>query len=337
MKLLLCMGLLMAGLLFVPPNASAQQQPLTEEPDTTVYVVRKNDGTRYVGKILYQDAREVLMETLEIGQVYIPRHEIREIRQALPGEILTDGAFKAADVFSTRYFITTNGLPVKKGDSYILWNLYGPDFQFGISDNLGVGILTSWIGIPVIGSIKYSIPINEKWNAGLGTLVGSGSWAMPSFAGILPYGVITWGDRVKNINLSLGYGGVTYKTEVYEYHGTGYKYNEKRENEGSFLISIAGMAKLNDKVSIVFDTFIIPRSGSYTTTEYYDYYDYNTDQWVSRYESVTRKKYNIALILPGLRFQTRPDSAFQFGFAGIRAEGETTGFPLPMVQWFRKL
>ncbi len=336
MKLLLFMGLLMAGLLFVPQNATAQQQPLTEEQDTTVYVVKKNDGTRYVGQILFQDAREVLMETREIGQVYIPRHEISEIRKVIPGEMLADGAFMPAEVFSTRYFITTNGLPIKKGESYILWNLYGPEFQFGISDNLGLGVMTSWLGTPIVGSIKYSIPINEKWNAGLGTLVGTGSWAMPDFAGILPYGVITWGDRVKNINLSVGYGGVTYKSEVYDYNGMDSNYREERENEGSFLISVAGMAKITNTVSIVFDTFIIPRIGTYTTNEYYEYYN-NNGQWVNGYRDVTHKKHSIALILPGLRFQTKPDSAFQFGFAGILADGETTGFPLPMVQWFRKL
>ena len=329
--------LLMAAFVLVPQFVTAQQDPLIETPDTTVYVVTKNDGSRFVGQILSQDSREVLMETREIGQVYIPRHDIREIRPAMAGELLADGAFQPAEIFSTRYFITTNGLPVKKGESYILWNLFGPDFQFGLSDNLGVGIMTTWVGTPLVGSIKYTFPINDKWNGGIGTLVGTGSWSMPDFAGILPYGVITWGDRVKNINLSMGYGGVTYKTEVYEYHGYNYNYREERKSEGSFLISVAGMAKISNTMSFVFDTFIIPRSGTYTTTEYVDYYDHNAGYWMSRYETVTRKKHSIALILPGLRFQTKPHSAFQFGFAGIRAEGETTGFPLPMVQWFRKL
>jgi hypothetical protein len=38
--------------------------------------VIKQNGIAFVGKILSQDAREILMETKEIGLVYIPKHEV---------------------------------------------------------------------------------------------------------------------------------------------------------------------------------------------------------------------------------------------------------------------
>jgi hypothetical protein len=240
-----------------------------------------------------------------------------------------------AEVFSTRYFITTNGLPIKKGETYALWSLLGPDFQFGVSDNVGLGVITTWIGTPLIGSAKLSIPINNEWNAGLGILLGTGSWSWPDFALALPYGVLSYGDRVKNINLSFGYGGLTYKVDEYDIITD--RSSSRRESEGNFLFSIAGMAKVGRTLSLVFDSFIVPRSGTYVVSEYYSDWDEVTGEYIEGYRDVTKKRYSIALFIPGVRIQTNQRGAFQFGFAGIRAEGQTIGVPFPMVQWFRKL
>jgi len=316
---------------------SIAQETSAEQEPPTIHVITKNDGSRFVGEILFQDAREVLIKTEELGEVYIPRHEIRHIREATAEDLLKTGEFTPAEIFATRYFITTNGLPVEKGETYMLMSLLGPDFQFGVGDNLGLGVLTTWIGTPLIGSIKYSIPINDELSAGLGLLLGTGSWTWPDFALALPYGVVTWGDRIRNINFSFGYGGVTYKVEEYVFHGNQSTINRRRENEGNFLISFAGMAKVSRNFSLVFDSFIVPRTGTITETYDYSYWDPNTGQYVEDIREETRNKYGIAIFLPGLRFQTNPNSAFQFGFAGVRAEGETIGVPIPMVQWFRKL
>jgi hypothetical protein len=318
------------GLLFTVSAGEIIQ----DDPVDKIYVITKNDGSRFVGKIISQDAREVLLETKELGQVFIPRHEIREIREVAAGEIGKEGFYTPAEVFSTRYFITTNGLPIARGETYILWNLFGPDFQVGIRDNLGVGVMTTWVGTPIIGSIKYSIPLENKWSAGLGLLAGTGSWGMPELGIILPYAVITHGDRVKNINFSFGYGGVTYKDEEINLLG---HYVDKQKSEGNFLMSLAGMTKLGEKASFVFDSFIVPRFGTYQTTEFYEIYNNATGEYTSGYKNVTKDKKSIWILVPGLRFQTNPKTAFQFGFAGVRAEGEWFPLPFPMVQWFRKL
>jgi len=79
--------------------------------------------------------------TENLGKVAIPKHEIKKIREVRQGEI-RDGIFVGEEMFATRYFLTTNGLPIKKGDNYIQWNLLGPDFQFGLADNFGIGVMT---------------------------------------------------------------------------------------------------------------------------------------------------------------------------------------------------
>jgi hypothetical protein len=312
--------------LLLPVMLYSQEQPAEQQiQDERIFVVTKNDGTHFVGRIISQDPREVLIETAN-GQIYIPRHEIRQIREALQGEVSSKGIFMPAEVFSTRYFITTNGLTVKKKETYMLFSLLGPDFQFGVADNLGLGVMTSWFGSPIIATGKLSLPINEKFSTGVGFLAGTGGWAFSGFRLFLPFFVVTAGDRIKNLNVSMGYGKISIPEEwVFGFNSA-----------GNFLISVAGMAKIGAKTSLVFDTFIIPRSGTYQTTEWYSYMDSNGD-YREGTRPVSRKRYTIAFILPGLRFQTTPHSAFQFGFSGGLAEGQPFIIPIPMIQWFRML
>ncbi len=276
------------------PEIRAQNIPDTSKINHyKAYIITKNDGTIFIGNILTQDAREILIDTEKMGQVIIPKHEIREIRELKKGEITQNGEYIPAEVFSTRYFITSNGLPIEKGESYILWNLYGPDFQFGVGKNFGVGVMTTWFAVPVIGTAKYSIPVNNNVSLGLGLLLGTGSWEQPDFGLALPFGSLTMGDRRKNLTFTGGYGTVW----------------SNQDNAGHFLFSIAGMSKIGNKISLVFDSFIYPSS--------------NNDGG--------------ALLLPGIRLQTDNKKAFQFGFGGLYLEGEFVPAPIPFVQWFKKL
>ena len=298
-------------------------------------VVVKDNGVKFIGELLSIDAREVLLKTENMGQIYVPRYVIKEIRPILSDEnkhVYTD------ELFATRYFITTNGLPIKKGENYIQWNIYGPDFQFGVADNFGVGVMTSWAAIPVIANAKYSINLGKNKSMALGMLAGTGSWALPEFGLLLPYVSFTLGNRTNNLTFSTGYGSLFYQEEDYNYMtnqtiSTNYR-------EGRILLSIAGMAKISEKFSLVFDTFISPWGPEQTYTNYVDnsYWD-NNGNWVEKYdlETYTERSPNLALILPGIRWQLDADRAFQFGFTGLYFDGEFIPAPIPMVQWYRRL
>ncbi|MBI3239736.1 MAG: hypothetical protein HYZ43_12985 [Flavobacteriia bacterium] len=47
--------------------------------DTSTYRIVKADGTEFIGKILSQDAREVLLLNQDGRQIYIPQYMIKEI------------------------------------------------------------------------------------------------------------------------------------------------------------------------------------------------------------------------------------------------------------------
>lgn len=329
-RLLFLLALLIMHSVYFGPDVPAQEQQDNDKAHQVKHIVIKNDNTRFIGIILQEDAREVIILTENLGEVAIPKHEIKEIREVRQGEI-RDGIFIGEEMFASRYFLTTNGLPIKKGDNYIQWNLFGPDFQFGLADNFGVGVMTTWIAMPVVGTAKYSKSLGEKTNLAIGGLLGTGSWANPSFGLMLPFGAITYGDRSHNINFSAGYGGLFYSEEVYNYNTDRSVTNKQRE--GRFLFSIAGMTKLNAAISLVFDSFFMTTGPYRTTTEWE--YDYMNDRYI---EISTRKRSSgLIVLVPGIRWQTKPDSAFQFGFAGARFDGEFAPVPLPMIQWYRKL
>jgi hypothetical protein len=333
-RLLLALTILISGNL----AAVAQTETLpTSTAQKAIFKVEKNDGTKYIGEIVSRDAREVLIRTENLGEIIIPMHEVGSIveitEQIKPGQI-----FKDDELFSTRYFITTNGLPIKKGDNYMIWNLWGPDFQFGVADNFGVGVMTTWLAIPIVFTAKYSIELGPKTSMAIGGLAGTGSWALPKFGLAVPYTAFTYGNRTHNISMSVGYGGVFYTLDDYNYQ-TGYA-TEKPYREGRFLFSIAGMAKINENLSLVFDSFVMPRGAYRDVTEvvYQDHWDANGNYSMTSQVITTRERTpNLALIMPGIRWQMDKNKAFQFGFTGFYLDNEFMPAPIPTVQWFRKL
>jgi hypothetical protein len=267
---------------FGVPTALAQEF----QPDVT-YLVVKNDGTRFVGQIISSDAREVLIRTSDRGDVAVPKHEIRSITEYSP----SDDRLK--EIFATRYFLTTNGLPMDEGDSYIQWTLIGPDVHFGLKNNRSIGVMTSWVASPVIISYKYSAEISERRSYALGVLAGSTLWNFSDGVRIaLPYASYTMGDKMSNISFSAGYG-------VAYYDG---------ESGGQAMFSVAGMHKISRSGTFVFDSLIFVNDGDV-----------------------------LALLVPGVRLQTKENSAFQFGFPGVFYSGSSRPLGFPVVSWFRKL
>jgi hypothetical protein len=196
-------------------------------------IVIKNDGSTYSGIILSRNEREILIETETLGRIYIPLHEISGIKPI-------KGTSKNSELFATRYFLTTNGLSLGKGDRYYMLSLYGPEAHFGVTNHISLGIMTSWLAVPIIGSFKLSFDAADNFHVGVGLLAGTLSWSDLSSGGILPYGCITIGNYTNNFTLSGGYAWITYP----DGHGS------------APLLSPSCMFRLGRDMFFVFDTFI---------------------------------------------------------------------------------
>ncbi len=209
--------------------------------DSLMYRIYKTDGGELTGRILSQDEREVFFQTKDGRKIYIPQHTIEEMVPLNPRDFNQEGLYVGEDRFATRYFFTTNGLPIKKGEHYVQWNLFGPDFQFSLGNNIGVGFITSWFGTPLIGNVKKTWEVNEGLHLGVGSLIGTLSWVSAETGGILPFGSLSLGNRSQNLSFSAGYGSIWTETG----------------RSGSALASVGGITKLSPKFSLVLDSFII--------------------------------------------------------------------------------
>jgi hypothetical protein len=345
------------------PNTSA---PNTSVPssDTTKYLVVKYDGNEYVGLILSDDGREVLIETKSLGKIYIPKSDIKLIRPIDYAEDMVNGVVSSADVFTTRYQFTTNCFPIKKGENYAMVNLYGPEVHFAVHKDFSVGVMATWVGSPIGLALKYTRgTANPKINYGVGTLLGtSGYFNLGKGYGGLHWGMITYGDRRNNATLSVGYGYFNprmsntnfgqpiYTPGVYaapngmypELPIDGYFYASDQSNYKAPIIGLAGQAKVGKKASFIYDCMYIMASNSYKSvtggqprTEQYDANGLLSQVEVYNFqETVTAgtSRQNVMVIMPGMRFQRSENKAFQISLAGVLTK--SMSFPLPMVSWF---
>ena len=260
-----------------------------------ISVVTKNDDSQYTGYIIKNDEHEVVIETKNLGKVAIPKHEIKEIKEINNGEF-KNGEFLGNNAFSTRYFYSNNALPINKGENYSKIGVLGPDVEFGVSKNLTLGIMASWIGSPIIAGLKYSEKISENVHIGVGTMVGSLSWFSLKTFGFMGYGVITIGDCNDNINFGAAYSKLNFAI------------NYPIQQYGANFYSVGAMKRIGKKFTLIGDSFIYLEKKGYT-----------------------------AIIIPGLRYSSKENRAFQFGLAGIMSNYGVFPIPFPMVTFFNKL
>jgi hypothetical protein len=277
--------------------------------DSTLYKVVTTDGNELIGYILKNDSREILLLTIEKREVYIPQYAVKKLTAVSSQEFNSNGDYIGEDKFATRYFITTNGLPLKKGENYMQWNWFGPDVQFAVTDRLGLGVMTSWFATPILGTAKYSFEMGKSVHGCIGAILGTTSWlSFPNIGFVgglaLPFTSISYGNRTHNLAFSGGYGAIGFDGDV----------------NGRFLLSFAGMTKIGKKVSLVFDSFIVPPK-TVTIPGYNGSYTY--------------KKSGVAFLIPGIRVHVKDGNAFQFGLTGIITDGEAVPIPIPMLQWYR--
>jgi hypothetical protein len=303
--------------------------------DTTEYIIKLSNGSEYVGMIVQDDGREMLIQSKSVGKIYLKKTDIISIsKNDKTHAVVIDGEVWDNNTFSTRYFVTTNGLPIKKGENYYMINFYGPEMHVAVSNSLNVGLMTTWIGAPFLFTLKKSFPTKRKdVNFALGSLTGNLGY-LNSFKGIFSVNFmsITKGDRENNLTFSSGF--------VYYSNGNssmdGY-YTSVRSS--GVLNSIAGTLRIGKSTSLIFDSMF----GTLNTTrerldEGYNYYlDPNTQEYVSSYYNNglvrTRTNRGFFMFMPGIRVMQTKTRAFQFFLNYTAVENNNFGFP--MVSWLR--
>ena len=337
----------------------------TNPVDSTVTVkIEKFNGTTYLGNIISDDGREILLETSDIGRIYIPKNEIKTMSSEKTHELNILGKPAEYFAFNTRYAFTNNALPIKKGDHYASISWYGPEVHFAVHKDFSVGVMSTWIGSPLALALKYTRgTANPKINYGVGALIGTSGYLNSGrgFGGLY-WGMITYGDRRSNVTLSVGYGhfnngdynqkeifvpgvytavnGVAPEIPVQELVKYG---NESYEAP---IIGLAGQTKVGKKASFIYDCmFIMAKETSKVVGSQYfgPQYENINGTWTLQQVFVgplepaywyTPNDQNVLILMPGMRFQRSEAKAFQISLAGVITQNMS--FPFPMASWFYK-
>ena len=350
--------LFISFLMVVPSNMQAQ----VESTDSTLRLIEKNDGTKYIAIILSDNARELLIETETIGKIYIPKSEVKRITLIENQDEIKNGELREESPFSTRYAFTNNALPIKRNDHYAMVNLFGPEVHFAVNDRLNLGIMSTWIGSPLVAVGKYTIPTsNKKVNFSIASMLGTTGYlnGFQGFGG-LHWGTFTYGDRKNNISLSAGFGYIrpgnsqeipgVYIGDSTIYSssdGTDYiNYNypdiPRQANNDllkSPIISVAGIFQITSSASIFFDSMFafgeVERSDINR-----DYEGGSTSPYIISIteNQLASNQFAALYLMPGMRFQKNENRAFQIAIAGVSVwdSGDNITFPLPLLSWFFK-
>lgn len=341
---------LLFSLFFVSETLIAQEVSNDSIKRPDLYVIIKHNGSEYIGSILSDDGREVLIETEALGKIYIPKSDIKSMVKAEPSRNIVHGEYRSEGPFTTRYAFTNNAHPIKKGENYSMVNIYGPEVHFAVSNHFNIGLMSTWIASPLVLAMKYSLKTKDsKINFSVGTLVGTSGYLnrFRSFGG-LNWLSMTIGDRMNNFTVSGGYG----------YYHSGSTNNIIAEgiytimpfpSAGSRpltkgpLASVAGICKVGSRASFVFDSMVFFYKSTESNVETIlvsapDYYSSPSRPAVYQYWVKNTTIDNvIMLLMPGMRFQNSDKSAFQLSLSGVSIFGKTNrSFPFPMASWFQK-
>lgn len=338
-----------------------------EPADTTgkeLKLVVKHDGVEYIGYILSDDGREVLLYTRELGMIYIRKEGIHSITTIEPLEINKGGLYDPSGVFTTRYYFTNNALPVKKRDNYAMVHLYGPEVHFAAGKGFTGGIMTTWGFSPLIAAFKQSIKTNNpKLNFSIGTMIGSSGY-LNTFRGWggMHWATATIGSPKNNLSISAGYLYVqpgfndrevaivddgfypmTYTQEqIFQTNGTSKLFKTP-------MFSLAGIWKVGKRASFIFDSMAAVFNDTQTelNIEPYVWVDGNgngmhdgpTEEFWEVSTKTTTETTTMFFLMPGMRFQKTDRRAFQVALAGVTyiRGSETIAFPVPMCSWFFKI
>lgn len=142
---------------------------------------------------------------------------------------------------ASRYVFSPSGFGIEKDSAYL--NVVGPliDFQYGITDNLSVGIGTP-LFFGVYGTASYHAQISDKISFKTGLLAGVPTVGRGTF--LLPFAVGTYGSPDNQFSVGVGY--TSFNNDDIEFNGAA--------------LNIGGYHKMGSRIGIVYEAWYLPET-----------------------------------------------------------------------------
>ncbi|PRY13136.1 hypothetical protein CLV24_10650 [Pontibacter ummariensis] len=212
--------------------------------------IQTKDGSVLQGVFLGQTEAGIRLLTESAGEITVPMEQVNSFR------ILDERNFKNGEYWfenpnATRYLFSPTAYSLRKGEAYYQ-NTYLVlnSFNYGLTDRFTIGagfeIISTFSGEPTFFiTPKYSIPISDKLNAGVGVLYATTALG-EGFGGLgIGYGIVTYGNREHNATLGAGFGFVD------------------DEVSGQPVLTLSGMTRVGRKTALVTENWFIPENSSY--------------------------------------------------------------------------
>lgn len=227
-RVLVTLVLLLAA--YGPTNLQAQTDATV---DSTVFYRIQTQNGKVEGRIIREDTREIEVVKADGTTVIIPTYAVQmKTRIANPKAL-------GPIIHPTRYLYAPSAIPLKQGEGYLnLIYCLLVQAQYGITDNISVGITTTPILMPTFVNLKVASKIDEKLYASFGGQIGKLWYGDEESLGLF-FGNLTYGDKEANITLNAGYGFYTQSKEQLP------------------IIEVSGLYQSSPKVSLVGEIWVL--------------------------------------------------------------------------------
>ena len=227
-------------LLIAFSSTKVQAQTETTE-DTTVFYEIKTQSGKVEGRIVREDAREIELVKADGTTIVIPTYAVQMKTRIRNPKAL------GPIVHPTRYLYAPSAIPLKQGEGYLNM-IYFLVFQaqYGITDNISIGLTTTPILMPTFVNVKVASEIGENLYASFGGQIGKLWYGDAESLGLV-FANLTYGNKEANITLNTGYGFYT------------------RSKEQLPIIEVSGLYQTSPKVSLVGELWVLMHQGRQPT------------------------------------------------------------------------
>lgn len=183
--------------------SKAQNDPVQKKD--TLYMITTNDGGEFVGKIISDDGREMVIMDRAKGKIILPKYAIKAMEMVNQSNVVGNKIVHA-NPHPSRYLFSPSAIALKQGEGYMNWFYFLMfQMQYGITDNFSMGITTSWILAPTMINLKYTVPVSDELCFAVGGQVGKlAIWDDKVVT--VGFASGTYGTAESNVSLNVGYG-----------------------------------------------------------------------------------------------------------------------------------
>ncbi|MBS0011000.1 MAG: hypothetical protein KFF49_06305 [Bacteroidales bacterium] len=225
------------------------------------YMIKLKDGGTFTGKVLSQNAEQIVLETASMGTVTIQRYNIDEMRLLSSGDAMK-GWYPNPN--PSKYLIGSSAIAPEKGSGYyqnswIFFNSFSYAFTDFFSITGGFEIFSLFAGPEGVYGFylnpKASYEVMDNLHLGGNILYANTIRTVDEFGGLGTLnGFATYGNDNNNITASVGWGFA------------------ESEFSSKPLITISGMVRASKRIGFVSENWIIPNVGE--EGSYYGLFSY---------------------------------------------------------------